>query len=124
MQKLAGLLSMLAAGYGFVRGGFLGAFTGFVVVVAVASGLVIARGGTDSTVAVENLKMRRAQRLGGITVALGASTGAYMGGWHFGWAGALLGSALGLVVMLLFALLTGVFRVTRSDPRGPRSEVH
>lgn len=122
MQKFAGFITMIAAGYGFVVGGFLGALTGFVVTVAVASGLVIARGGSDSTVEVENQKMRRAQRLGGVTVALCASAGAYIGGWRFGWAGALVGSAMGLVAMLMFALLSGVFRVRRNDP-GPGSEI-
>jgi hypothetical protein len=83
-QKTAGFLLFLAAGFGFLAGGFPGALTGFLAVLAIGSGLAISVSEAGTGVH-EVFRIRAVQRIGGILIAALSALGLYRGGWAWGW---------------------------------------
>jgi hypothetical protein len=108
MQSLGAFLLLPAAIYGFVRGGWAGALTGLVTVLAIGSGLAIflAEPGTG----VEESPRPLPQRFGGMVAAVATLGGAVHGGWRSGWLWGAAGFLLGLVVALGVGALSGRVR--------------
>ena len=110
MQGLAVIAALILSGVGYARGGILGLLTGFVLAVGGGSGLAIAFAEQGTDVSEANVRMRRAQRLGGLVAALGCGLGAYYGGWPRGWLWGLGGYIVGIVAALIIGAATGALR--------------
>ena len=105
MHGLAVLAGLFLMGFGFSRGGWLGAFTGFVSAVGIGSGLAIARGEDGTEVAEANSNMGRSQRVGGIVAAAFCLAGSWYGGWDRGWLWGVGGYLAGMLSTVIAGML-------------------
>lgn len=111
MRQLAGLSIVVATGYGFVSGGFLGAATACVVALAVMTSLtVLTGGGAKEGIANVDSALGFTQRLVAVVAIPLVAIGAYYGGWRRGWLWALGGYASAMLFGIGLRLI-----MTRND---------
>jgi hypothetical protein len=100
MVKFFSILSLLAIGAGFARGGVAGSLTGLVFVVGTGSGLAILVASSGTGVAREP-HINLAHRIGGFVSLVGCAAGSFYGSWSRGWMWGLAGFVAGIGVTLL-----------------------
>lgn len=98
-------LAFLAALFGYTQGGFWGALTGALTVVAIASGAAVAAG-RSATGSLTREPSDPWQRRGGLLAALGSLILSVRNGWAAGWLGAIAGYASGRLAGLVAAALS------------------
>lgn len=103
METVAALLALAALGFGFRAGGVMGALTGAVVVIGVASGLSI----LCRRSAMAGPRLRFIQCAGGLVGAAACAAGGWYGGWPWGWAWALGGYVATLAAVVAAGYLLG-----------------